>query len=172
MRALEAEERRLAVELQRRAKSDVVEREHAATASSGEAAVERGIEKLRGDLKRLCPLVGTLSEMTGAEAMAAAEDGGMLRLKGCRPDTLADFLRLIDVAIRELRGRAQALPTAAGNEWLRDFLAHKEINTAPGVLQIRDLEAAAQKQKEQKEAKAVMHGDAIADMGDALAEAA
>jgi len=80
--------------------------------------------------------------------------GGILALTGCRPDTLSDFLRLIDVSIKELYMRANVLPTAAGNEWLRDFLTPKVVTSHPSVTEIRkELEAAAQKQKEAKEAK-------------------
>lgn len=66
---------------------------------------------------------------------------------------------MIDVAIKELRARAQALPTASSNEWLRDFLTYHEVNQGQTVTEIRkELETAAQKVKEQKEAKSVMGG--------------
>ena len=62
-------------------------------------------------------------------------------------------MRLMDVAVRDLRAKAQGLPTAQGNEWLRDFLSYKEINTHPTVMEIRaDLEEQSQKQKEAKAA--------------------
>lgn len=141
------------------------EAHEAEVSSKAEAEVEErlltstnmGIDKLDDDMRRLCPLVLKLWEMVqaaGAGGGGGGVQGGILTLKGCRPDTLTDFLRLIDVAIRELHLRASSLPTAAGNEWLRDFLLPKTVSSHPTVTELRkELEAAAQKQKEQKEAK-------------------
>jgi DNA repair exonuclease SbcCD ATPase subunit len=164
LRTLDAEAARLAEEQQAEAKEGITSAAATERQKHSTEAILQGIDKRDADLKRLCPLVTTLCAMTGADGMAAREDGGMLQLRGCRPDTLADHLRLVDVAIKELRQRAQALPTAIGNEWLRDFLAHKEINTPPTVTEIRkELEAAAQQQKEQKAARDVMEGTTNGD---------
>jgi len=114
-----------------------------------------GITKRVDDLDQLCPLVVKLYEMASAVTGGSVDaSGGMLALKGCRPDTLSDYLRLIDISLKDLYQRANALPTAAGNEWLRDFLQPKVITSHPSVMELRkELEVAAQKQKEAKEAK-------------------
>ena len=97
-------------------------------------------------------MVGNAAELDGEDSV--------LDLKGCRADTLSDFLRLIDIQVREMHLRAATLPTAAGNEWLRDFLKPKVIvEPRVSVLETRkELEAAAQKQKEMKEAKGELSG--------------
>ena len=67
----------------------------------------------------------------------------------------------------------RALPTSAGNEWLRDFLRPKAVATQPPVVETRRaLEAAAQKHKEAKEAQALVAGLALADDATALPPAA
>jgi len=163
LRALEEEEAKLVVEQTRSEqachKAKVVAKQEAGSS----AAIERGIVKRDEDLSKLCPLVTQLCDMVGGGGQTAG-DGGMLALKGCRPDTLSDFLRLVDVQIRDLYERAEALPTASGNEWLRDFLQPREIQTHPNVVEVRkELDAAAQKQREAKEAKAMQAGTSMAE---------
>ena len=164
LQQLEEEEKRV---LAMAAKAKAAEKVKASAAEQNvgsAAAIERGILKREVDLSKLCPLVLALSSMIGGGADTLS-DGGMLALKGCRPDTLADFLRLIDERIKELHQRAETLPTAAGNEWLRDFLRPKEVvSDHPSVTELRrELEVAAQKQREAKEAKALVSGTANAD---------
>jgi len=157
VRALETEERALVAEQARAEQQHAVAGVEAERAAASEVATVEGISKRDEDLKKLCPLVEALCTMSGAAERVQSDDGGVLSLKGCRPDTLTDYLRLIDNAMKDLRERACQLPTAQGNEWLRDFLAYREINTEPSVTAIRkELETAAQKVKEQKEAKSVM----------------
>jgi len=175
LRALESEEMTLGVEAQKADAQHVTEVATAQSAETRGAAVLEGIGKRDDDLKKLCPVVETLCKMSGAATAIATEDGGILVLKGCRPDTLAEYMRLIDEAIKELRARAQSLPTASGNEFLRDFLAYHEVCTHPTVMEIRkELETAAQKVKEQKEAKVAMGGgggNEVADLNNGLLDA-
>ena len=157
VRALEEQEKELIVAVKQADEDEVIAAAEAVRSTSSASHVVEGIEKRDADLKKLCPIVETLSTMSGASAAVESEDGGILSLKGCRPDTLTDYLRLIDVAIKTLRERAESLPTASGNEWLRDFLAYQEVATHPTVTEIRkELETAAQKVKEQKEAKQML----------------
>jgi len=156
-RAMEAEEMLRTVEQKKADDENVANTALNERAADLSMATLNGITKREEDLKKLCPIVENLCAMSGASASIEREDGGILQLKGCRPDTLTDYLRQCDEAIKELRARVMSLPTASGNEWLRDFLAHKEVVTYPTVIEIRkELESAAQKVKEQKEAKAVM----------------
>ena len=157
VRQLEAEEKRLQLEQAKAEEAGVVSKAQVERAERSAVAVLEGIEKRNADLGKLCPLVETLCGLMGGASMVATDDGGALALKGCRPDTLADYLRLMDVAVRELRDKAHSLPTAQGNEWLRDFLSYKEINTHPTVMEIRaDLEEQAVKQKEAKAAQQML----------------
>ena len=90
---------------------------------------------------KLCPIVESLTSMSGgflADRGTAAweqetHDGGVLRLKGCRPDTLTDFLRLIDVAIKELRDRASARRTAQETERQRSYCSSSKDGRRPGL---------------------------------------
>jgi len=160
---LEVEEEKLTAEQQRSTQRAMGKEATAHQSSSSALAIERGIEKRDADLSKLSPLVLSIASMIGCSAEMES-DGGLLALKGCRPDTLADFLRLIDTQVKELRQRAEALPTAAGNEWLRDFLKPKEVRVHPNVVELRkELEAAAQKQKEAQEAKRMMQPTSGAD---------
>ena len=157
VRLLEKEESSLKVETKKSEEESVVSVAEAERAGVSRQSTLEGISKRDEDLKKLCPIVETLCSMSGASSAVSSENAGILQLKGCRPDTLTDYLRLIDVAIKELRSRAESLPTASGNEWLRDFLAYHEVVSHPTVTEIRkELETAAQKVKEQKEAKIVM----------------
>jgi len=170
--ALEKEEQALIVELKAAEEDGVRQAVTSDRVKANSEATVAGAAKRTEDLAKLCPVVETLCSMSGASQLAETEDGGMLVLKGCRPDTLSDFLRLIDVSLKELRQRAHALPTASSNEWLRDFLAYHEVSSGNNVHEIRkELETAAQKVKEQKEAKAVM-GDSGADTSAAQLELA
>ena len=169
VREMEVEEQALIVSLKRDAEEAAVSKLESQRAAGATAGVVNGIEKREEDLAKLCPVVETLCSMSGASAAVDTEEGGVLRLKGCRPDTLTDFLRLIDVSIKELRQRAQSLPTASGNEWLRDFLQAKEIVSHPTTTELRkEIEAHAQKVKEQKEAQggnAALGGEGGGDVG-------
>ena len=163
--ALERHETVLLAQQKEAAQAGLVAQAQAEQESGSAEAIVHGIVKRDDDLSKLCPLVVKLCEMVGGSPEMVG-DGGMLALKGCRPDTLADFLRLIDVQLKELYARANILPTASSNEWLRDFLRPKEVGSRggvalPNVIEIRrELEAAAQKQKEAKEAKAMLQGTA------------
>jgi len=164
LKQLEVEEKRLVADVAVDAEAGSASKEQVARQERSAAAIMEGIDKRDEDLTKLCPLVETLCAVTGAAAAVQTDDGGALALKGCRPDTLTDYLRLIDIAVRDLRAKAHSLPTAQGNEWLRDFLSYKEINTHPTVLEIRaDLEEQAQKQKEAKAAAAMHSGVPEAD---------
>ena len=147
----QAKGREVAVVVQAKAKAEVASVE----------AIERLRIKREADLLELCPVMQRLLEQAGGSPQQVP-DGGMLALKGCRPDTLTDFLRLLDVRVKELHQHAESLPTALGSEWLRDFLRPKEVRVNPtGVMDLRrELEAAAQKQREAKEAMALQDGHA------------
>lgn len=41
--------------------------------------------------------------------MAPKDDGGLLGLKGCRPDTLTDYIHAIDETAKSLRLKAEGL---------------------------------------------------------------
>lgn len=146
---LEAEEKALLIQQQ----SASAERETKAArlekSEQMEEEVVGQISRANAILENLCPEVENLCKVTGATDSVSTADSMLLQLKGCRPDSLPDFLRLIDISLRDLRARAESLPTAAGNEWLRDFLQPKVVNTHPSVHEIRrDIEVASQKQKE------------------------
>jgi len=147
----QAKGREVAVVVQAKAKAEVASVE----------AIERLRIKREADLLELCPVMQRLLEQAGGSPQQVP-DGGLLALKGCRPDTLTDFLRLLDVRVKELHQHAESLPTALGSEWLRDFLRPKEVRVNPtGVMDLRrELEAAAQKQREAKEAMALQDGHA------------
>lgn len=160
VRDLEKEEAFLIVDLKEGTEKAAIDKAQGDRSAIAAQGTLDGIAKREDDLAKLCPIVEKLTSLSGAAAAAETEQGGVLQLKGCRPDTLTDFLRLIDVSIKELRMRALSLPTATGNEWLRDFLAYKEIVSHPTVTELRkEIEAHAQKVKEQKEAKGAAGGD-------------
>lgn len=160
LRDLEAQESSLSEDAQTMALKGVEMANFTARLDRTSEATLGGIAKRDEMLQKLIPVVGGLCTLTGAAERSDAEDGGILSLKGCRPDTLSDYLRLVDVSIKELRARAESLPTATGNEWLRDFLAYKCVQGHPTVTELRkDLEAAAQKQKEQKAEYSSVMGD-------------
>ena len=125
----------------------MVEQAHGSRDEKLGSTIEVSAQTYDVTLQKLCPIVLGLCDMTGA----MVDPTGELHLKGCRPDTLADHLRLIDIAIKDLHNRASVLPTASGNEWLRDFLEPKQVNEHPNVFELRkELESAAQKAKEAK----------------------
>lgn len=162
MCALEKREQELLVDQQVAATAEDAAKKGAEQAAASTSSTQAGIAKLEADLSSLCPLVIGLCKVVGG-ANVEADDGGMLSIRGCRVDTLTDYLRLLDVAVKELHARAGSLPTAAGNEWLRDFLQPKVVTSHPNVTELRkELEAAAQKQKEQKEAKAMGADESLA----------
>jgi len=146
VRALEDEEAQLLARAQQREEAQVV-------ADASESREEKlaqktldAIDTYESTLQKLCPIVVSLCDLT-----SALSNPGELALKGCRPDTLADHLRLVDDSIKDMRNRAASIPTGTGNEWLRDFLEPKTVNDHPNVFDLRkELETAAQKQKEQK----------------------
>ena len=157
VRKLEQQEVHLETFNAEAARDDISSAEQMARLERMLSATSEGIGKRESDLVKLCPIVESLTNLSGASEAVSLE--GALSLKGYRPDTLSDFLRHIDVALKELRQRAESLPTASGNEWLRDFLRPHEVVSGVTVVEIRrELEAAAQKQKEAKEAKQ-MAGD-------------
>lgn len=153
LRALEKEETELMAEMKQTDAKFAAAVTDAEQAAASAQSILSSMGAQAQTLSLLCPIVETLNNMSGAGQHVDTT----LRLKGCRPDTLTDFLKNIDTAIKELSSRARALPTATGNEWLRDFLAFKEVVVHPTVTEVRkELETAAQKVKEQKEAKSMM----------------
>ena len=85
---------------------------------------------------------------------APSGDGGLLALKGCRPDTLPDYLKALDVELKALHLKALNLPSGADrslNARLSGFTQYKVVETHPSVIELRkELEAAAQKQAQAK----------------------
>jgi len=164
VRALDAEEERLSEEETVLVHSDISTAAAAERAERLHADTMEGIEKRATDLTKLCPIVERICQVSGAAALVHSADGdSLLTLQGCRPDTLTDYLRVTDSAIRNLRLRAEALPTATGNEWLRDFLRPSEVLAHVAVTEVRkELEASAQKQKEAKEARSSVDADVAA----------
>jgi len=113
-------------------------------------------------LSQLCEPVQLLFARLGCTA--PTDDGGLFELKGCRPDTLTDYIRLIDEEVRARHVKAQHLvpvpmeevdtlaieapkpkPKRSTLEVLEQFTRAADVLDHPSVEQVRrELERAAQ----------------------------
>ena len=88
-------------------------------------------------------------------AFGLALHGNVGACKGCRPDTIPDYLRALDIELRELHARAMAVPSGADKSLssrLAGFTREKVVDNHPSVLELhKELEAAAQKQAQAKQ---------------------
>lgn len=129
MRALISEEKELTERAVRREEENVLSEAIEIRDDKMARKIQEVVEGYEATLHKLCPIMVSLCDVISAHDNPRGE----LTLKGCRPDTLTDHLRLVDVAIKELYNRAAAIPTASGNEWLRDFLEPKAVVEHPNV---------------------------------------
>lgn len=126
--------------------------EHAQRQSSTDSRLHDAISTLQTQLETLCPAVEGLVNLL--DAAPPDDDGGLLELKGFRPDTLPDYLKALDVVAKELHNRALNLPSAQDNNRnprLAGFQNPKVVEPHPSVIELRkELEVAAQKQAQAK----------------------
>jgi len=123
-------------------------------------------------LSALCAPTKALFALLNCEA--PIDDGGLFSLKGCRPDTLVDYMREIGNSLKGLRSKAlefvpeedleqqdevgqadddddQSNVQDIANEVLRGFLMPHVVPAHPSVMDLRkELEQAAQKQQAHK----------------------
>ena len=125
---------------------------HAQRQSNTDSRLHDAIHTLQTQLETLCPSVEGLVNML--EASPPENDGGLLELKGFRPDTLPDYLKALDVVAKEMHNRALNLPSAQDNNRnprLSGFTNPKVVEAHPSVIELRkELEVAAQKQAQAK----------------------
>lgn len=93
LRSLEAEEAELLIDKRQMEEKGVTTASEAERLASSSRIISEGIEKRDEDLKKLCPHMENLCTMSGAMEKVKHDDGGILALKGCRPDTLTDCAR-------------------------------------------------------------------------------
>ena len=141
LRALEQEEKVLIAELAKAEEAGVSSKAQAERAERSAASILAGIAKREEDLAKLCPIVETLCKLTGAIEMVAT---GGAPASGPPPRHPGRPLALMDVAVRDLRAKAQGLLTAQATR-PRDFL--QEINTHPTVMEIRDLRSSRSRRR-------------------------
>ena len=149
---MEAEEVSLAARLERSSHEALASTDQQQRAEESEAALETATRALHAELEALCPaieaLFGTLS------CKAPEGDGGLFALRGCRPDTLPDYLKALDLETKSLHTRALNLPSGSDkalNARLAGFTQATVVETHPSVVELRkELEAAAQKQAQAK----------------------
>ena len=121
---------------------------HAQRVSSTDSRLHDAIHTLQTQLETLCPAVEGLFHLL--EASPPENDGGLLELKGFRPDTLPEYLKALDLVAKEVHTRALNLPSAQDNNRnprLAGFTNPKVVDAHPSVFELRhELEVAAQKQ--------------------------
>jgi len=148
----DAEEQRLATELERSSHGAHKSSERAHKMLESEEALSMATTDLHAQLACICPAVEQLFALLAAKPPEG--DGGLFALKGCRPDTIPDYLRALDIELRDLHGRAMVVPGGvdrASNARLAGFTREKVVDNHPSVLELRkELEAAAQKQAQAK----------------------
>jgi len=154
----DAEEVRIADAEQRSSHGAHKSTERAHRMLEGEEALALATAELRARLEAVCPAVGQLFSLLAAKPPEGDADGGLFALKGCRPDTIPDYLRALDIELRELHRRAMQVPSGADKSLstrLAGFTRQKVDDNHPSVLELhKELEAAAQKQAQANQDKA------------------
>jgi hypothetical protein len=136
--------------------------ERQARAAEQIGGINASIDAHETVLSQLCEPVQLLFDRLGCTA--PNDDGGLFKLKGCRPDTLTDYIRLIDDELRVRHVKAQHLlpepveevdpravappepkPKRSALEVLEQFTRAAEVLDYTPVEQVRrELEKAAQ----------------------------
>jgi len=179
--ALEDEVRRMTAEADRLLAERQKEEAKGAQAGAGEKREARALEATTSAvaihekaLAQLCWPVESIFKMMACSP--PSDDGGLFALKGCRADTLVDYIREVGEAVKQLRAQAlplvsafdeaqkpaddddgeNALPMRSTTEVLRSFLAPDVISPHPSVAEVRrELELAAQKHTQKGEDSAM-----------------
>jgi len=150
-----AEEARIAAASARSSHGAHKSSERAHRLLESEEALALATAELHAQLEGICPAVEGLFALLGAKPPEGDADGGLFALKGCRPDTIPDYLRALDIELRELHARAMAVPSGADKSLssrLAGFTREKVVDNHPSVLELhKELEAAAQKQAQAKQ---------------------
>ena len=150
-----AEEVRIAAASERSSHGAHKSTERAHRVLESEEALALATTDLQAQLESLCPAVEQLFGLLAAKPPEGDADGGLFALKGCRPDTIPDYLRALDIELRELHARAMLVPSGADKSLstrLAGFTREKVVDNHPSVLELRkELEAAAQKQAQAKQ---------------------
>ena len=150
-----AEEVRIAAASERSSHGAHKSTERAHRVLESEEALALATTDLQAQLESLCPAVEQLFGLLAAKPPEGDADGGLFALKGCRPDTIPDYLRALDIELRELHARAMLVPSGADKSLstrLAGFTREKVVDNHPSVLELhKELEAAAQKQAQAKQ---------------------